>query len=107
MSGSSARPSWSRTGSSVSYTPAQVQTLTPIRRTFENRTTLPDLRDIFLCHSWNDRQGAAKELHDLLVSHGVTVWFSENDVGLGVPLLRRLQNPTEYQGTSAWPVSVR
>jgi hypothetical protein len=36
----------------------------------------------------HDRQGAAKELHDLLVSRGVKVWFSEIDVGLDVPLLR-------------------
>jgi hypothetical protein len=30
-----------------------------------------------VCHAWDDRQGAAKELHDLLVSRGVSVWFSE------------------------------
>lgn len=89
-SGSSARPRWSRAGSSVSYTPAQVQSLTPIRRTFEARATLPDLRDVFLCHAWDDRQGAAKELHDLLVSRGVSVWFSEKDVGLGAPLMRAI-----------------
>ena len=51
---------------------------------------LPDLRDVFLCHAWDDRQGAAKELHDLLESRGVSVWFSEKDVGLGVPLLRAI-----------------
>lgn len=42
---------------------------------------------MFLCHAWDDRQGAAKDLHDLLESRGVSVWFSEKDVGLGVPLL--------------------
>ncbi len=89
-SSSSARPRWSRAGSSVSYTPAEVQALTPIRRTVENRATLPDLRDVFLCHAWDDRQGVAKELHDLLVSRGVSVWFSEKDVGLGVPLMRAI-----------------
>lgn len=89
-SGSGARPRWSRTGSAVSYTQAEVQALTPIRRTFENRVTIPDLRDVFLCHAWDDRQGAAKELHDLLVSRGVSVWFSEKDVGLGVPLMRAI-----------------
>ena len=26
----------------------------------------PDLRDVFLCHAWDDRQGIAKQLHDLL-----------------------------------------
>ena len=90
-SSSSARPRWSRAGSSVSYTPAQVQSLTPIRRTVETRAAeQPDLRDVFLCHAWDDRQGPAKELHDLLVAAGVKVWFSEKDVGLGVPLMRAI-----------------
>lgn len=87
---SSARPRWSKIGSSVPYTVAQVQALTPIRHTFESRATLPDLRDVFLCHAWDDRQGAAKELHDLLESRGVSVWFSEKDVLLGVPLMRAI-----------------
>jgi hypothetical protein len=51
---------------------------------------LPELRDVFLCHAWDDRQGAAKELHDLLESRGVRVWFSEKDVALGTPLLREI-----------------
>lgn len=51
---------------------------------------LPDLRDIFLCHAWDDRRGAAKELHDLLDALSVSVWFSEKDVGLGTPLLREI-----------------
>lgn len=89
-SGSSTRPRWSRAGSSVSYTPAEVRALTPIRESVENLAKLPNLRDVFLCHAWDDRQGAAKELHDLLESHGVRVWFSEKDVGLGVPLLRAI-----------------
>ena len=89
-SGSSARPSWSRVGSSLSYTPAEVRALTPVRRSVENRAPLPELRDVFLCHAWDDRQGAAKELHDLLESLGVSVWFSEKDVGLGTPLLRAI-----------------
>ena len=89
-SGSSARPSWSRAGSSLSYTPAEVRALTPVRRSVESRAPLPDLRDVFLCHAWDDRQGAARELHDLLESFGVSVWFSEKDVGLGTPLLRAI-----------------
>ncbi|HXI41440.1 MAG TPA: toll/interleukin-1 receptor domain-containing protein [Bryobacteraceae bacterium] len=64
--------------------------LTPIRNSVENLAKPPDLRDVFLCHAWDDRQGAAKELHDLLESRGVRVWFSEKDVGLGVPLLRAI-----------------
>jgi hypothetical protein len=89
-SGGSTRPRWSRAGSAVSYTPAEVRALTPIRETVEKRAPLPDLRDVFLCHAWDDRQGAAKELHDLLESRGVKVWFSEKDVALGTPLLREI-----------------
>ena len=90
-SASSGRPRWSRAGSSVSYTPAQVQSLTPIRQTVETRAAeQPDLRDVFLCHAWDDRQGPAKELHNLLVAAGVKVWFSEKDLGLGVPMMRAI-----------------
>lgn len=89
-SSSSSRPRWSRAGSSVSYTSTQVQSLTPIRETVEARAAAqPDLRDVFLCHAWDDRQGPAKELHELLVAAGVKVWFSEKDLGLGVPMMQR------------------
>jgi hypothetical protein len=74
----------------VSYTPAEVRALTPVRRSVEKRAALPDLRDVFLCHAWDDRRGAAKELHDLLESLGVSVWFSEKDVLLGTTLLRAI-----------------
>lgn len=68
-----------------------MQSLTPIRETVEKRAVeQPDLRDAFLCHAWDDRQGAAKELHDLLVLAGVKVWFSEKDLGLGVPMMRAI-----------------
>ncbi|MDK1378164.1 toll/interleukin-1 receptor domain-containing protein [Sinorhizobium sp. 6-117] len=89
-SSSSTKPRWSRAGSSVVYTDAQVRTLTPFRESVEERASLPDLRDIFLCHAWDDRRGAAKELHDLLESLGVSVWFSEKDVALGTGLLREI-----------------
>lgn len=72
------------------YTSAQTRTLTPIRRSIERRTSLPDRRDVFLCHAWDDRASAAKELHDLLESRGVSVWFSEKDVLLGSTLLREI-----------------
>jgi len=90
-SGSSARPRWSRAGSAVSYTLAQVQSLTPVRNAVETKAAeQPDLRDVFLCHAWDDRQGAAKQLHDLLETAGVKVWFSEKDLGLGVPMMRAI-----------------
>ena len=88
---SRSRPRWSKAGSSLVYTFAQVQSLTPIRETVETRAAQqPDLRDVFLCHAWDDRQGSAKELRDLLVAAGVKVWFSENDLALGVPMMRAI-----------------
>ncbi len=75
----------------MSYTSAQVQSLTPIRETIEAKAAAqPDLRDCFLCHAWDDRQGMAKQLNDLLESAGVKVWFSEKDLGLGVPMMRAI-----------------
>lgn len=88
---SSTKPRWSKSGSSVSYTTTQVQSLTPIRETVEKRAAeQPDLRDVFLCHAWDDRQGVAKQLHDLLEAAGVKVWFSEKDLSLGVPMMRAI-----------------
>lgn len=84
------KASWSSSGSTVLYTPAEIQTLTPVRKNVEERLEKPDLRDIFLCHAWDDRKGVAKELHDLLESKGVSVWFSEKDVVLGSPLMREI-----------------
>jgi len=88
--GGGRRPRWSPSSSLVVYTPTEVTALTPVRNSVEKLATVPDLRDVFLCHAWDDRQGAARELHDLLESRGVKVWFSEKDVGLGVPLLRAI-----------------
>lgn len=90
-SGGSSRPRWSKAGSPVTYTSAQVQSLTPIREAVETLAVAqPDLRDVFLCHAWDDRLGVAKQLHDLLVGAGVKVWFSEKDLSLGVPMMRAI-----------------
>jgi hypothetical protein len=72
------------------YTPAEVRALTPVRESVEKRTPQPDLRDVFLCHAWDDRKESAKVLHDLLESLNVSVWFSEKDVALGTSLLREI-----------------
>ena len=65
--------------------------LTPVRANVENLAAKqPDLRDVFLCHAWGDRQSVAKELHDLLETRGVRVWFSEKDIGLGEPFMRSI-----------------
>lgn len=84
------KANWSSSGSTILYTPSEIRTLTPVRENIEKRTDLPDLRDVFLCHAWDDRKGSAKELHDLLESKGVSVWFSEKDVLLGSSLLREI-----------------
>lgn len=86
----SVKPRWSGAGSSLVYTSAEVRTLTPVRENVEKRAVVPDLRDVFLCHAWDDRGGAAKELHDLLEALNVSVWFSEKDVVLGTSLLREI-----------------
>lgn len=87
----SSKPRWSKASSTVFYTPAQVLSLTPVRETVEARAIQqPDLRDVFLCHAWDDRQGAARELHDFLEAAGVKVWFSEKDLALGVPMMRAI-----------------
>lgn len=83
-----ARPRWAPS-SAVFYTPAEVQELEPVRANVEKQASL-DLRDYFLCHAWDDRQGAAKELNDLLEARGVKVWFSEKDIVLGVPFVREI-----------------
>ena len=81
---------WSSPNSSIFYTVEEIRTLTPVRVNFEKRLDKMDLRDVFLCHAWDDRKGAAKELHDILESKGVSVWFSEKDVLLGTSLLREI-----------------
>lgn len=67
-----------------------MRALNPIRETVEKRASLPDLRHIFLCHAWDDRQASAKQLYELLLARGVSVWFSENDISLGEPFLRAI-----------------
>lgn len=89
-SGRTAKPKWSRAGSSVFYTPTEVQTLTPYRESVEKRPPEPDHKDVFLCHAWNDRKEAAKELYDLLMARKVSVWFSEVDLRLGTEMLREI-----------------
>ena len=43
-----------------------------------------------LCNAWDDRQGSAKDLHDFLVVTGVKVWFSKEDLGVRVPMMRTI-----------------
>ena len=87
----------------MAYTPAEVRALTPVRDSVERRAPLSDLRDVFLCHAWDDRGGAAKELHDQLESLGASVWFSEKDVALGTSLLREIDGDWQSRESgSCW-----
>ena len=88
--GRTQKASWSKSGSSIYYTSAEINTLTPVRKVVEKRAEKPDIRDIFLCHAWDDRKESAKELYDLLISCSVTVWFSEMDIPLGTSFLREI-----------------
>jgi uncharacterized protein (DUF2342 family) len=75
----------------VSYSPVEWRTLEPLARQADVVARAhPARRDLFLCHAWEDRQGVAKDLCNLLESHGATVWFSEYDVGLGKSLLTEI-----------------
>lgn len=75
----------------MSYSATEWRTFEPLaRQAAVVARTYPARRDLFLCHAWDDRQGIAKDLCDLLVSHGATVWFSEYDVGLGKSLLTEI-----------------
>ncbi|WP_373878778.1 toll/interleukin-1 receptor domain-containing protein [Maricaulis virginensis] len=89
-SSGSSKPRWSPSGSSAIYTEQQVRALEPVRTQIEKREIQQEPRDVFLCHAWDDRAGAAKELHDSLEAQKVTVWFSEKDVLLGSNLLREI-----------------
>lgn len=80
-----------RGGGVVSFSPTEWRTFEPVARVAEVQArTFPEHRDLFLCHAWDDRQGAAKDLYDELVASGATVWFSETEIGLGKSLLTEI-----------------
>ena len=88
--GSKRKAKWSPARSTVLYTPAQIATLTPIRENIVKQPKVPDKFYLFLCHAWDDRKGAAKELCNKLEALGVSVWFSEKDLPLGTTMLREI-----------------
>lgn len=91
VGGRGARPAWSPAGSTVTYTPEQVKALTPYRQQIEVRARQGALiRDVFLCHAWDDRRGVATAFNDLLEGKDVSVWFSERDIVLGQPFMREI-----------------
>jgi len=88
--GRTQKASWSKSGSAIYYTSAEINTLTPVRKVVEKRAEKPDIRDIFLCHAWDDRKESALELYNLLELNDVNVWFSEKDIPLGTSFLREI-----------------
>lgn len=77
--------------SAVTYSVREFQTLNPVReQVVRIAEVATGQRDLFLCHAWEDRKGAALELHNLLIELDVTVWFSEMDVPLGTSLIRKI-----------------
>lgn len=75
----------------MSYTSAEWRSIEPLARKAEEQARQhPERRDLFLCHAWEDRNGCATELCDLLKSNDATVWFSERDLGLGKSFLREI-----------------
>ena len=78
-----------RFSSSLFYTSREIQALRPVRNRIEQRQSR-DSCDVFLCHSFADRKDSAKLLNDLLVSNGVSVWFSETTLKLGSSMLREI-----------------
>lgn len=63
--------------------PSRVRDLQPIRWAAVART---QKHDVFLCHAWPDRQTDAKNVHDLLISNNVSVWFSEMTLRPGIDM---------------------
>jgi hypothetical protein len=80
-----------RTGATVSYTPAEWRTVEPwTRKASEQAAAHPERRDLFLCHAWADREGSAKDLYGRLKACGASVWFSEEDLPLGALMIREI-----------------
>lgn len=78
----------------MSYSEREYKTLNPVRQQVEQMSPIieavPERRDLFLCHAWEDRQGDALEFRNFLTNLDVTVWFSEMDVPLGTSLIRKI-----------------
>jgi hypothetical protein len=90
-SGSGTTSRRTRTGRSVSYSPSEWRAIEPYaEKAAEQARAHPDRRDLFLCHAWDDREGAAADLNRQLKANGATVWFSEDDIPLGSLMIREI-----------------
>lgn len=80
-----------RSGGTALYTSSEWRSFEPLARQAEVvARDHPDRPRHFLLPRLGRPAGAAKDLCDLLVSHGATVWFSKYDVGLGKSLLTEI-----------------
>ncbi|PAW31206.1 hypothetical protein CIT32_11330 [Micrococcus luteus] len=84
------KPRWAAPSSHALYTPAEVMALSPLRQQIEERGASETRKDLFLCHAWDDRKGMAKELYEALTASGVSVWFSEQHLAAGTPMMRAI-----------------
>ncbi|WP_258524542.1 toll/interleukin-1 receptor domain-containing protein [Microbacterium sp. SMR1] len=76
----------------MTYSVQEYRLLNPVREEVARiaKSEVVDRRDLFLCHAWGDREGAALDFYNLLTGLDVKVWFSEKDVPLGTPLMRQI-----------------
>lgn len=75
----------------VTYSPDEWRKFEPAAREAERiAQKFPNHRDLFLCHAWEDRENAAKDLYEHLTGNGASVWFSETEVKLGQSLMREI-----------------
>ena len=77
--------------SAVTYSASEYRTLNPVHeQVVRIAQTDTERRDLFLCHAWDDREGAALDFYNLMDGLDVKVWFSEKHVPLGTSLLRQI-----------------
>ena len=63
----------------MSYSPSEWRTFEPLARKAEAvARKYPDRRDLFLCHAWDDRESAAKDLYGQLTASGASVWSARS-----------------------------
>jgi hypothetical protein len=75
----------------VSHSVAERRYLEEVRDVVErDEAEVGRERDLFLCHAWEDRRLAARELFDAFDDLGVDAWFSEEHLELGSSLPRQL-----------------
>lgn len=73
----------------ITYTEPQRRTLTPWAESAEAHGSEAEV-DLFLSHAWLDRASTAATLFEKLSECGLSVWFSEVELKMGVSLSRQI-----------------